>query len=97
MILSKDDFMKAVKERIGDDNSDEAIAFLENMSDTYNDMETKSQNDGEDWKTKFEENDRTWRDKYTKRFYEGSDSDNNIGDNNNTDSPKTFDDLFKKE
>ena len=68
-VLSKDDFMSAIKGRIGDDNSDESLAFLENMTDTYNDLFTKANGDGEDWKTRYEENDKQWRERYKERFY----------------------------
>ena len=33
-VLSKEDFLSRINERIGEDNSDEAIEFMEDMSDT---------------------------------------------------------------
>ena len=44
MILSKADFMKLVKERVGDDTSDESLKFIEDMNDTYNDLENIMKN-----------------------------------------------------
>lgn len=59
-----DEIMTKVRERIGDDDSDEAIEFIEDISDTL-----ESFSNAEDWKTKFEENDRKWREKYRDRFF----------------------------
>ena len=68
-ILSKDDFMKKIQGIVGDDKSDDSIKFIEDMTDTYNYLVGK-QGDGEDWKTKYEENDKMWREKYTSRFFD---------------------------
>ena len=56
--------MKKVRERIGEDDSDEAIGFIEDISDTL-----ESFSNAEDWKTKYEENDKKWREKYRDRFF----------------------------
>lgn len=70
-ILNKDDFMKRIKEKVGDDTSDEALAFMEDMTDTFNDLESKSTSNGtEDWKAKYNELDKSWREKYKARFFD---------------------------
>lgn len=51
-------------ELIGDRTDDEAIEMLELINDDGID-------DDVDWKTKYEENDAEWRQRYTKRFSEG--------------------------
>ena len=63
-VKTVDEIMKKVRERIGEDNSDEAIEFIEDISDTF-----KSFSSTEDWKTKYEENDKKWREKYRDRFF----------------------------
>lgn len=68
-VRSKEELMKSIRARIGDDQSDEAIALLEDVADTYADMETRANGDGEDWKAKFEANDAAWRQKYRDRFF----------------------------
>lgn len=68
-ILSKEDFFSRLNERIGNDTSDDGINFLEDMTDTYNDLEKKANGNGEDWKTKYEENDKAWKEKYKRRFF----------------------------
>lgn len=74
-VLDKDSFMKRIKERIGEDTSDEALAFMEDMTDTFNDLETKSSNaNNEDWKAKYDALDKSWREKYKQRFFDGDTS-----------------------
>ena len=59
-----DEIMTKVREIIGEDDSDEAIEFVEDISDTL-----ESFSNAEDWKTKYEENDKKWREKYRDRFF----------------------------
>ena len=63
-VKTVDEIMAKVRERIGEDDSDEAIAFIEDISDTL-----ESFSSVEDWKTKYEENDKKWREKYRDRFF----------------------------
>lgn len=63
-VKTVDEIMAKVRERIGEDDSDEAIEFIEDISDTL-----ESFSNGEDWKTKYEENDKKWREKYRDRFF----------------------------
>lgn len=95
-----DEIMASVKARIGEDTSDEALAFVEDISDTLNDIASNNK-DNIDWKAKYEENDKTWREKYRQRFFDGEPKDDPkkkpeeevTGD----DKPKTFEELFKEE
>lgn len=68
-VLGKDDFFAAVQTRIGSDTSDDAIAFVENMTDTYNDLLTKANGDGTDWEKKYRELDESWKARYKHRFF----------------------------
>lgn len=68
-VLTKDEFLSRVKSRLGEELSDDDIAFLEDMNDTYTDFETRI---GEDWKGKYEALDKEWRAKYVERFNSGS-------------------------
>ena len=63
-VKTVDEIMGKVRERIGEDDSDEAIGFIEDISDTL-----ESFSNAEDWKTKYEENDKKWREKYRDRFF----------------------------
>lgn len=68
-VLSREDFFSMIKSKIGEDTSDEALKFIEDITDTYNDLSNSSKNDGEDWKTRYEENDKQWRERYKERFF----------------------------
>lgn len=72
-VLNRDDFFKKIHDRMPDATSDEDIGFLEDMTDTYNDLENRAKADSEDWKRKYEENDKAWRAKYKHRFFNGGD------------------------
>ena len=68
-ILTREEFLTTIHNKIGDDSSDESIKFLEDMTDTYNDLEDKINNNGEDWKHKYELNDAMWKKRYQNRFF----------------------------
>jgi len=65
-VRSKEEILASLKSKLGEDVSDETIALLEDVSDTLD-----STKDTTDWKQKYEDNDRQWRQKYTSRFYDG--------------------------
>ena len=104
-VLNREDYFKAVNERVGNDTSDEALAFLENMTDTYSALEKAGQNDEqEDWHQKYIENDEAWRVKYQRRFNGGGalDTFGSEGASGNEPQEKeitpetiTIDDLFR--
>lgn len=70
-VLSKEDFLNLIKERTKDSTDDETLKFIEDATDTINSL---SETDGEDWKTKYEDNDKMWRQKYKDRFFSAGDS-----------------------
>lgn len=100
MILNKEELLNSIKSRLGDDTSDEALKFLEDVSDTISDYETKS---SQDWKSKYEENDAEWRRKYKERFFEGTPvQPADVGEPDTPisaveDKPLTFEALFTSE
>lgn len=90
-----EEILEEIKARVGEQTDDETIAFLEDVTDTFSDLETNSKGDGTDWKAKYEENDAEWRKKYTERFYSsdpGTDPETPKPDD--TTKPKTFAELF---
>lgn len=70
-VLNRDDFFSAIQSIIKDDTSDDSISFVENMTDTYNSLVNSASGDGEDWKKKYEENDKMWKERYKHRFFSG--------------------------
>lgn len=70
-VLEREKFFEAVQARVGEDTTDEAIQFIEDMTDTYNDLEARGAGDGIDWKERYDELDEKWKKKYAHRFFSG--------------------------
>lgn len=68
MVKTKDEILSALKEIVGESTDDKTISFIEDVTDTLTDFEGRV---SEDWKTKFDENDKMWREKYRARFFDG--------------------------
>lgn len=92
--LSKDELIEKVKKYVGDRTDNETIEIIEDISDSID------SSDADEWRQKFEENDKMWRDKYISRFFEKNDD----GIEDPTDEKddeekeyKTFEDLFEEE
>jgi hypothetical protein len=62
--LSKDELLEKVKKYIGDRNDDETLEIIEDISDSVDTT------DADEWKQKYEDNDKMWRDKYISRFFD---------------------------
>ena len=101
-ILNKEEFMSRLQKHIGEDTSDEAMSFIEDMSDTFNDMETRSSGQSdEQWKQKYDELDKSWRNKYKDRFFNSETTPADTKDEQEDDvkddaKEKTYVDLFEE-
>lgn len=94
-VRTREEILAEVRARLGEQTDDETIAFMEDISDTISDLETKAKGDGTEWKTKFEENDAEWRKKYIERFYSSDPNPDPEPPNpNDTTKPNTFAELF---
>lgn len=71
-VLTREEFFDRLNQRIGDDQSDEAVAYLEDMTDTFNDLDQRANGDGTDWEQRYHDLDKQWRDKYRHRFFSGN-------------------------
>lgn len=90
--LSKDELIEKVKKYVGDRTDDETIEIIEDISDSID------SSDADEWKKKYEENDKMWRDKYISRFFEKNDVENKDPTNEDDEKEyKTFEDLFGEE
>lgn len=91
-VRTKEEIMDAISKRLGEDTSDEALALLEDVTDTFADMETKA---GTDWEQRYNDLDASWRKRYRDRFETGTDPapGGDPGDPKSQ-KPMTFDDLF---
>lgn len=90
--LSVDEFMKSVKELLGDRDDDIALKFLEDCKDTIT-------GEKDDYKEKYEtaikekeEIDKEWRAKYKERFYSSDTNTSNNKNNNENEHNNIMDD-----
>ena len=92
--LSKDDLIEKVKNYVGDRKDDETIEIIEDISDSID------TSDSDEWKQRFEENDKMWRDKYISRFFDKNEDEIEDPTDEKDDEEKeykTFEDLFEEE
>ena len=93
MIVSKDELLKAAQTMIGDRTDDEALLFLDNFNDTLD-----AYADQMNWREKYEENDRMWRERYRDRFFgDNVESDIEIEEQDDSDKELTYEQLFEEE
>lgn len=101
-VRTRDELLSALKTRIGDDVSDEALTLIEDFTDTMNDYDSRA---GEDWKTKYNELDTSWRQRYRDRFFSAPDNgtttpENVVNDNardlQDESEEKSFEELFEE-
>lgn len=96
-IKTTEEILESIRTRMGDDvGTDENISFLEDVTDTFNDLNSKA-NGQQKWEEKYKENDANWRKKYTDRFFSGGNGEDNHNDidEQEDNKPKTFEELFK--
>lgn len=93
-VKNKDEILASIQTMFGEQTDDESIAFLEDITDTLNDLETRAQGDGTDWKSKYVQNDADWRKRYTERFYSNEPETSPETPPEDDKKPKTFADLF---
>ena len=89
-ILKKEDFLNRIKEYVGEDTSDEAISFVQDVTETINDYESR----GED----AAEVEKRWRKKYIDAFFtkEKGSEEEESEEEEEEDKKYTYDKLFKE-
>lgn len=98
-IKTKDEILSTLQSLLKEDTSDEAISILEDVTDTFDDLSSKTQNDGTDWEKKYHDLDTEWRQKYRDRFFNHS-ADDPEDDIETPDEPVEkvkFEELFSQE
>lgn len=93
-VRTTQEIIDALKESFGESPDDAHLAILEDVSDTFTDLNEKS---GEDWKAKYEENDKAWRKRYTDRFSGKADQEQDPDVDDPEPKPLTYESLFKTE
>ena len=106
MKRTKEELMQSLKTVLGDNVSDEALALIEDVNDTFDGSTGGSSDEDkktiEDLQKKLKEQDEMWRKKYTDRFFnpvpDNSNNNDDIGasedDEEDEEEPTKFDDLF---
>lgn len=102
MVLTREDLISRIRDRIGEGIEDADISLLEDIADTYDDLKDRA-GDNENWREKYDELDRSWRQKYIDRFNGKVESDADFveapEDAHETvleyEAPKTYEDLFE--
>lgn len=91
--LSKDELIEKVKKYVGDRTDDETIEIIEDISDSID------SSDADEWKQKYEENDKMWRDKYISRFVEKKEDELDTPTEHEEEEKEysSFEDLFEEE
>lgn len=91
--LSKDELIEKVKKYVGDRTDDETIEIIEDISDSFD------SSDADEWKQKYEENDKMWREKYISRFVGKKEDELNTPTEHEEEEKeyKSYEDLFDKE
>ena len=93
-VIKKEDLITRLTALIGEEQNDDAISLMEDVSDTLGDYESKV-NDTTNWKQKYEENDKAWRNKYVTRFNQGVVSEETFEEEEEEKTPpRTFEELF---
>ena len=94
-IKTKEDIILAIKNMFPNENTDEVIALIEDVADTFDNI---NENNSENWKEKYEQNDAEWRKKYIDRFFntDNENNENNFEKNEEEEKPLSYDSLFKE-
>lgn len=101
--MTLEEFIKIVHDFIGDDTSERALKFVDDVTNAFNSaVSGSSSSDNEDWHKKYDELDEAWRKKYMHRFFNGDvNFDTNDADDDETHETTaetiTTEDLFNKE
>lgn len=91
MILTRENFMARINERVGESTEDSDLSFLEDMTDTYNYLESMANSERI---SELEAENETLRKKYRERFESGSPMPEGIEEE---DRILTFEELFKED
>lgn len=93
-VKTREEILESLRGRFGEEPTDDDIAMLEDITDTFTDFEEKT-NDATNWKNKYEENDKAWKKKYSDRFFSKEGGENIILYEPYEPEPvKSFNDLF---
>lgn len=67
--MTLEEFIKIIHDFIGDDTSERALKFVDDVTNAFNSAVSSSSSDNEDWHKKYDELNEAWRKKYMHRFF----------------------------
>lgn len=95
-IKTKEELLASLKQFFGDNTDDATLSLIEDVTDTYDDLNSKAKPDGKDWKAEAERIDKEWRQKYHDRFFNPVEDEKDPLDAGDPEPKKyRFEDLFK--
>lgn len=95
-VRTREEILETIRTRVGDQTDDETISFLEDVTDTLTDLETRANGEEENWEQRYKDNDAEWRKKYKERFFSSEPDESKESKQEDEEAkPKTFEDLFK--
>lgn len=95
-VRTREELLAQINAIGGETPNDSVISLIEDVTDTIGDYESRIGGDGVDWKQKYEDNDKAWRDKYVARFNEPIEDNNPNKSKPNTQKQLTYENLFKE-
>lgn len=91
MVKTKEELLAEINDIVGDVNTDEYLALLEDLSDTLDSVQSSTE-----WEKKLKDLDETWREKYKARFFDG-DTEHEVEHEGDTHiASYDYDDLFEE-
>ena len=91
-VRTREELMSSLNNLLGENDSDEALAFIQDMSDTLGDSSAQRI---EDLEQKVKDVDSNWRKRYREAFFSGKPEQDD--EDPEPTKPRTFADLFKTE
>ena len=93
-VKTKDELLASVRAIVGEDTSDAALELFGDIADT---MDNYSNTENINYKEKYEQNDREWRQKYRDRFMNGKpENEDDEEAEDNSGKKYTYESLFKE-
>ena len=91
-IKTLEEVLNQVNQLMPDNSSDEYLNLVEDITDTYNNLNNNEYN-----KAKYDELDASWRKRYKERFLSGKPIEDEPSDDDEKPKKYTFESLFKEE
>lgn len=95
-VRSMEELLNTARGVIGESSNDDALALLDDITDTITDLNNKVNTNGVNWEQKYRDNDEAWRKKYRDRFFGGDTDNEEEPDPKPTPKKHTFESLFKE-